>query len=168
MGIMGFVSLKAQSFSPFFQPLTWEQASFVAARDNKLVLVEVGPVEKSLGGKLEKHREMLDYLFRNVIAVRMDLSTSSGKEFEYRLLMHTPPVFAFFMPYGDLVGVVSSEKVEQDAEVLREVLHQARQAALVKKNNSRSVDFASLDLKQALCMSGRIGISLLCLWKRMY
>ena len=54
MGIMGFVSLKAQSFSPFFQPLTWEQASFVAARDNKLVLVEVGPVEKSLGGKLEK------------------------------------------------------------------------------------------------------------------
>ncbi len=59
MGIMGFVSLKAQSFSPFFQPLTWEQASFVAARDNKLVLVEVGPVEKSLGEKLEKHREML-------------------------------------------------------------------------------------------------------------
>ncbi len=159
MGIMGFVSLKAQSFSPFFQPLTWEQASFVAARDNKLVLVEVGPVEKSLGGKLEKHREMLDYLFRNVIAVRMDLSTSSGKEFEYRLLMHTPPVFAFFMPYGDLVGVVSSEKVEQDAEVLREVLHQARQAALVKKNNSRSVDFASLDLKQALSLAAAEGKS---------
>lgn len=157
-GILGTVVLKAQP--SLFRPLTWEQASDVAVRENKLVLVEAGPVGKGIGLKLEKSRELSEYLLRQTVAVRMDMSSPAGKRFEERLLLYTPPVFAFFMPYGDLVGVVSGEEVGRNVEVLRETLQQAQRAALIKKNNSRSVVFADLDEKQALAEAAKTGRNL--------
>ncbi len=148
--ILGAVALEAQPFSSFFQPLTWEQASLMAARENKLVLIEVGPTGKKIDKMLEKHRELLNALLRNVVAIRVDSSTSAGKELEERLLMNPLPVFAFFMPYGDLVGTVAPDEVERNAEVLRDALQKAQQMALIKKSNSRAVSFSELSLEQAL------------------
>lgn len=151
--IFGAVALEAQPFSSFFQPLTWEQASLIAARENKLVLVEVGPTGKNIDKVLEKHRDLSNVLLRNVVAIRVDSSTSAGKEFEVRLLMNPLPVFAFFMPYGDLVGTVAPDEVERDAEVLRDALQKAQQVALIKKSNSRSVGFSELSLERALSLA---------------
>jgi len=150
IGLLGTEGLKAQQLASFFQPLTWEQASLVAARENKLVLVEAGPVEGNLEKKLEKHQEVRNFLQRNVVAIRVDVSSPAGKAWEVRLLMHACPVFAFFMPYGDLVGVAAPEEVIQKVEVLREALQKAQETARVKKDNSRSVSFISGDLRQAL------------------
>lgn len=153
IGILSLGSLKAQPFTSFFQPLAWEQASLIAARGNKLLLVEVGPMEKSVERSLEKHREVWNYLQRNVVAIRVDMSTPIGKEFEKRLLMHSWPTFAFFMPYGDLVGVVSPDKVMQNVEALREALQEAQKVAQIKKENSRSIIFTELPMQQALAQA---------------
>lgn len=153
----GTQTMLAQPIPTLFQSLTWEQACLVAARENKLVLVEAGPVEKGVEKGFQGHRELINYMMRNVIAIRIDMSTPEGKAFESRLQLYPYPAYAYFMPYGDLVGIVSPEEVRRQPEALREKLLVAQEAAKVKKNNSRSVVFADLELQQALTSAGQSG-----------
>lgn len=140
----------AQPIPALFQPLNWEQASLVAARENKLILVQVGTVAPSIEKNFQKHRELMNYMLRNVVAIRMDMSTPAGKEFESRLLMYPYPAYAYFMPYGDLVGIITPDEVARKPEALREIFQTAREAADLKKRNSRSVAFADMELPLAL------------------
>lgn len=150
IGVCCGIPVAAQPIPVLFQSLSWEQASMVAARENKLVLVEVGNVAAGIEKKFQRHGELMNYMMRNVVAIRMNMSTPAGKEFEPRLLLYPYPAYAYFMPYGDLVGIVTPEQVERNPEVLRETLQLAQRAALEKKNNSRSVAFADMDFQQML------------------
>ena len=150
IGVCCGIPVAAQPIPTLFQPLSWEQASMVAARENKLVLVEVGNVAAGIEKKFQQHRELMNYMMRNVVAIRMDMSTPAGKEFEPRLLLYPYPAYAYFMPYGDLVGIITPEQVGRNPEVLREAFQLAQKAALEKKNNSRSVAFADMNFQQVL------------------
>lgn len=148
-------SLNAQSPASLFQPYTWEQASLLAARENKLVLVEVGEVDRKIEKSILGHRELLNYLQHNVVAIRMDVDHGAGQEFKAKLLMYPYPTFAFFMPYGDLLEVVQPDVVGRNPEVLREVFEAAKSKAEVKRSNSRSVHFVDIPFKMALEQAGK-------------
>ncbi len=149
-GMYGMPVMAQQHSVSLFLPFHWEQASLQAAREHKLVLVEAGEAFPGLERELQKHPELMNYLNRNVVAIRMDMNTSQGQEFTSRLLLHPYPVFAFFMPYGDLVGTVTPQAVRQNPEALREAYEAARALAEIKKANSRTVSFMQADVVQAL------------------
>lgn len=141
---------KAQALSSLFQPLTWEEASLRAARESKLVLVEMGPVGTDLEKVVRKDRAGAARLGRQVIAIRMDAASPEGQAFLPRLLMYEPPYYAFFMPYGDLVGGLPAEEAAKHPQALPEALDKALGMAEVKRRNSRSIRFADLPPEEAL------------------
>ena len=145
--------VSAQSLGNLFQPLTWEQASLVAAREDKLVLVEVGDAGEVTEQALQGLREVAEELGRDVVAIRMDMQTPQGKAFEPRLLLASYPCFAFFMPYGDLVGVVAAEAVRKEPALLKEALAEAEKKADIKRRNSRSVRFSAGSLAEAVAVA---------------
>ena len=149
--------VSAQSLGNLFQPLTWEQASLVAAREDKLVLVEVGDVAEVTEQALRGLREVAEELGRGVVAIRMDMQTPQGKAFEPRLLHAPYPCFAFFMPYGDLVGVVAAEAVRKEPALLKEALAEAEKKADIKRRNSRSVRFSAGSLAEAVAVAQASG-----------
>ncbi len=146
---MGGGLLIAQPISSLFQPFTWEQASMLAARDNKLVMVQVGNVGKEVDQRIRKNEELVNYLLRNVIAIHIDMDTPQGRAFEPRLMLYGYPAYAFFMPYGDLVGIVAAGEVRVHSERLLEVLEEAKELARTKKMNSRSLRFVNINLEGA-------------------
>ena len=145
--------VSAQSLGNLFQPLTWEQASLVAAREDKLVLVEVGDAGEVTEQALQGLREVAEELGRGVVAIRMDMQTPQGKAFEPRLLHAPYPCLAFFMPYGDLVGVVAAEAVRKEPALLKEALAEAEKKADIKRRNSRSVRFSAGSLAEAVAVA---------------
>lgn len=157
MGWGGLQALFAQPIPSLFQPLNWEQACLLAVRENKLVLVEVGTIDAKVERGFQKHRELINYLGRNVVAIRMDMSTPQAGEFEARLLMYPYPVYAYFMPYGDLIATATPDEVGRNPEVLREALEQARKVEGIKKSNSRSVSFVNVKWQEALAMADKAG-----------
>lgn len=149
-GMSGLPVRAQQPSLSLFLPFNWEQASLQAAREHKLVLVEAGEAYPGLERQLQKHPELMNYLNRNIVAIRMDMNTPQGQEFTPRLLLHPYPVFAFFMPYGDLVGTVTPQAVRQNPEALREAYEKAKALAEIKKANSRAVSFVRVDVAKAL------------------
>ena len=149
--------LVAQPVSSLFQPLSWEQASMLAARENKLVMVQVGNVGKEVNQRIRKDEELLNYLLRNVIAIHVDMETPQGRAFEPRLMLYSYPAYAFFMPYGDLVGIVALGEVKVHPERLLEVLDEAKELARVKKRNSRSLKFVDINLEGAKAWAAKEG-----------
>lgn len=144
-----------------FLPLTWEQAGILAARENKLVFVDVtSPGMKQDAAKekaLFTQPRVANFLKRNAVMIRMDMSTPEGMEFAPRLMMNMYPVYAFFMPYGDLLATVSPFTVAGNPLALVDAGEKALQAARVKRNNSRSIRFEEKTLEQALEMSRQTG-----------
>ncbi|MEI3153957.1 MAG: hypothetical protein V8S95_01715 [Odoribacter sp.] len=139
IGVCCGIPVAARPIPVLFESLSWEQASMVAARENKLVLVEVGNAAAGIEKKFQRHGELMNYMMRNVVAIRMNMSTPAGKEFEPRLLLYPYPAYAYFMPYGDLVGIVTPEQVERNTEVLRETLQLAQRAALGEEKITASL-----------------------------
>lgn len=146
---MGCGLLIAQPISSLFQPLSWEQASMLAARENKLVMVQVGNVGREIDQRIRKDEELINYLLRNVIAIHIDMDTPQGRAFEPRLMLYAYPAYAFFMPYGDLLGVAVPGEVRVRPERLLEVLDEAKELARIKKRNSRSLRFVDINLEGA-------------------
>lgn len=145
------VSLQAQRpVSSLFMLYSWEQASLLAARENKLVLAVIGPVDPKTEKEVQNKPDLVNYLQRNVIAVRLNVNEAENSGLQSRLLMNEPPMFAFLMPYGDLLEMVKPEEVLKDPFALRATLEKAKERAAVKKRNSRSVHFEDLPFDEAL------------------
>lgn len=146
----GFQVMAQRSSASLFMPFSWEQACLQAAREHKLVLVEAGDVSPDLERRLQVYPELVSYLKRNIVAIRMDMNSVQGREFLPRLLLHPYPLFAFFMPYGDLVGTVAPQSVLQNPESLREACEESKAVAEIKKSNSRAVSFVRMDFVKSL------------------
>lgn len=119
---------------------SWEEAGMQAARENKLVFVAAGVVPDK---KIFTIPEIRNFFTKNAVAIQMDMQTSQGKAFEPRLWMNPYPVYAFFMPFGDLLTVVDPEKVAKNPRLLMDAGMEALKLAEVKRTNSRSVLFDS-------------------------
>ena len=87
----------SQQVLSLFQSLDWEQASLVAARENKLVFVEVGEGDAGDTWDLLDNFDLVQALERQVIAIRVHVNSPQGRTFLPRLLHYPYPCYAFFM-----------------------------------------------------------------------
>lgn len=127
--------------------VTWEEASLQAARDNKLVFVAVDIVPDK---RIFSNETVKLFFERNLVPIYMDMQTEEGKTFEPKLLLTPYPVYAFFMPFGDLLLTVEPAKIVKDPLVLLDAAREAQRLAEVKKNNSRSVNFMTSGWQEVL------------------
>lgn len=151
-----FVPAKAQSV---FKALTWEQASELAQKEGKMILVDAmmkartpqdqKKQEAALKALFDKP-EISEFCNKNVVAIRIDMSTEAGKAFAPKMTMFMYPAYAFFMPNGDILGVASPFKVMKEPQELLAAGEKALQAAQIKRQNSRSITFEELGYKEAI------------------
>ena len=127
--------------------VTWEEASLQAARDNKLVFVAVDIVPDK---RIFSNETVKLFFERNLVPIYMDMQTEEGETFEPKLLLTPYPVYAFFMPFGDLLLTVEPAKIVKDPLVLLDAAREAQRLAEVKKNNSRSVNFMTSGWQEVL------------------
>lgn len=126
---------------------SWEEANLQAARDNKLVFVAVDIMPDK---KIFSNETVKIFFERNLVPVYMDMQSEEGKKIEPKLLLTPYPVYAFFMPFGDLLLTVGTAEVAKDPLLLLDAAREAQQLAEVKKNNSRSVNFVISDWQDVL------------------
>ena len=169
-GLMPVNRILAQRAVDLFQDYSWEQASLQAARENKLVLVEVGPIDLKVERGIQTKPDLVNYLQRNVIAIRLNANDTKNSGFQTRLLMYEPPLFAFFMPYGDLLEMIKPGEVLQDPSALRETLEKAKERAAAKKRRiCRSKKLWQKRRKRSsryVFILPPTGVRLVCYWRK--
>jgi len=142
-----------------FTDLSFEQAKNKAADEKKIILVDV--MTPKMQNDAKKQTEKLvasgegvaEFCSNNIIAVRMDMSTEEGKAFAPLLQMNMYPVYAFMMPDGDLLAVVSPYLLSKNPEIFIEKAKSALTAAKEKWNNSRHINFQEISFQKAMEMA---------------
>ncbi|MCC8174618.1 MAG: hypothetical protein LIO65_09775 [Odoribacter sp.] len=151
-GIETFIFLIASTFYLNAQPttsmshyVTWTQASMQAATENKLVfaLININTSDKNTRA-IFADRSVQSYLSRNAVGFTVDIPSEEGKKIESKLLLQEPPLYAFFMPFGDLLLALSPQQVATPADFIQ-AINDALEKAEIKKTNSRSVNFYNSD-----------------------
>ena len=156
-GMMGSFSFPARQSFPLFTSFTWEQASQLAGRENKLVLVMAGEIGEDVEKQILEQPELVRELNRHTVAIKMDMESVRGKAFQHRLLMYPWPAVVFFMPYADLLVSVPAEEIRKDPRGLQDALRTALERAEVKRKNSRTIFFLFLTLKEGLAEAEQQG-----------
>ncbi len=153
------ISVNAQKYKSVFKNLTWEQAAEQAQKEGKIVLVDAMRKARTpedqreqdvAERKLFSTPELLDFCNQHVIAIHIDMGSEAGKAFAPKLMMNMYPTYGFFMPNGDILGVVSPFLLAQKPEKFMEVGNKALKDAVVKRNNTRSIRFEEIGLKDAM------------------
>lgn len=158
LGVILVVPVIAQKSLTGLLPLTWEQANMQAARENKLVFVDLvtSGVPANKPGKNPLAEKRVSYfLDRYTVAVRLDAGGDEAKNLVSKWLLNEPPLYAFFMPYGDLLEVVSPADAVTNPQLLTESGERALKCAEVKRNNSRSIHFVDVALAEAVKIAGK-------------
>lgn len=120
----------------------WEEASMQAAREDKMVFVAVDvDFQTSFSSGSSVRDEVRHFLQRNTVGMEIDLHTPAGKLFEPKLLLYKGPLYAFFMPYGDLLEVVDARQMARQPKILIEKGKEALRKMEMKRRNSRSIRF---------------------------
>ena len=152
-------SVSAQKYKSVFKNLTWEQAAELAQKEGKIVLVDA--MRKARTPEDQKKRdaaerklfsipEIMNFCGQHVIAIHIDMGSEVGQAFAPKLMMNMYPTYGFFMPNGDILGVVSPYLLAQKPEKFVEVGNKALKDAEVKRNNNRSIQFEEINLKDAM------------------
>lgn len=139
-----------------FTNLSFDEAMAQAQKENKIILVDI-----MRPGSLAKERELIekemvdtkeiaDYLNKNVICVRMDMSSEAGKAFAPRLMMNMYPTYGFYHANGDLIKVKSPFTFAKDITTFLPFAGECVKAATEKKANSRQIVFEEISFEQAL------------------
>ena len=144
---------------PVFQKLTWNQAAEKAQNEGKIVVVDVMMKPMNQKAKQNKEKELratfsqkdiAKFCEDNAVVIQMDMLTEEGKAFAPKMAMFMYPTYAFFMPNGDILGVVHPGEVQQEAAKFIQKGEKAMEDAKVKRANSRSIQFAELSLEEVL------------------
>lgn len=146
-----------------FQDLSWDEAAALAEKEGKIVLVDA--MRKPMNAEGEKAlaqqqraifsvKEVVDFIKENAIAIRIDMGTPEGKAFGPKLVMNMYPTYGFFMPNGDILGVVSPFTLSKEPMKLVEKGKTALEAAAVKRQNTRKIVFQDLTLDEAIKKAG--------------
>lgn len=145
-----------------FQDLTWEQAVALAEKEGKIVMVDAmrKPQDENARQQKDQTEQALfktvgvaDFCKQNVVAIHIDMGSEAGKAFAPKLMMNMYPTYGFFMPNGDLLGVVSPYLLAQKPELFMEKGEQAVKTAQVKRSNKRAIVFEELGLEEAMAKS---------------
>lgn len=155
--LTGFICLSyltggAQNFSA----LSFKQAQQIAVKEKKIILVDVtsSRVDKETKTKLEKSVIAAPgtekFQSENIVAVRVDMGTDEGKEFAPLLQMNMYPTYAFLMPNGDMLGVVSPYLLAKEPELFLKKGSEFMEKAKEKWNNSRKITFSNISFEEAL------------------
>ena len=153
------ISVNAQKYKSVFKNLTWEQAAEQAQKEGKIVLVDAMRKARTpedqrkqdvAERKLFSTPEIMDFCNQHVIAIQIDMGSEAGKAFAPKLMMNMYPTYGFFMPNGDILGVVSPFLLAQKPEKFMEVGNKVLKDAVVKRNNTRSIRFEEIGLKDVM------------------
>lgn len=153
------LSANAQKSKSVFKNLTWEQAAELAQKEGKIILVDAmrkartSEDQKKMDAaeqKLFSTSGVMDFCNKNIVAIHIDMGSEAGKAFAPKLVMNMYPTYGFFMPDGDILGVVSPFLLAQKPEMFLERGQKAVKDAEVKRNNKRSIIFEEMGLKEAL------------------
>lgn len=153
------ISVNAQKYKSVFKNLTWEQAAEQAQKEGKIVLVDAMRKARTpedqrkqdvAERKLFSTPEIMDFCNQHVIAIHIDMGSEAGKAFAPKLMMNMYPTYGFFMPNGDILGVVSPFLLAQKPEKFMEVGNKVLKDAVVKRNNTRSIRFEEIGLKDVM------------------
>lgn len=146
-----------------FQDLSWDEAAALAEKKGKIILVDA--MRKPMNAEGEKAlaqqqraifsvKEVVDFVKENAIAIRIDMGTDAGQAFAPKLVMNMYPTYGFFMPNGDILGVVSPFILAKEPMKLVETGKKALEAATVKRQNTRKIVFQDLTLDEAIKKAG--------------
>lgn len=153
------ISVNAQKYKSVFKNLTWEQAAELAQKEGKIVFVDAMRKARTpedqrkqdvAERKLFSTPEIMDFCNQHVIAIHIDMGSEAGKAFAPKLMMNMYPTYGFFMPNGDILGVVSPFLLAQKPEKFMEVGNKVLKDAVVKRNNTRSIRFEEIGLKDVM------------------
>ena len=153
------ISVNAQKYKSVFKNLTWEQAAEQAQKEGKIVLVDAMRKARTpedqrkqdvAERKLFSTPDIMDFCNQHVIAIHIDMGSEAGKAFAPKLMMNMYPTYGFFMPNGDILGVVSPFLLAQKPEKFMEVGNKVLKDAVVKRNNTRSIRFEEIGLKDVM------------------
>ena len=159
IGLLALFSLTSTAQKSVFRNLIWEQAAELAEKEGKIVLVDamrkpMNEQAKQTMAKTErdifKVKEVADFVREKTIAIKIDMSSESGKAFAPKLVMNMYPTYGFFMPNGDILGVVSPYALAQEPRKLIEKGEEVLKAAAVKRSNNRAIVFEELSLEGAV------------------
>ena len=115
------VSVSAQKYKSVYKNLTWEQAAELAQKEGKIVLVDAmrkartpedQKKQDATERKLFSIPEIMNFCDQHVIAIHIDMGSEAGQAFAPKLMMNMYPTYGFFMPNGDILGVVRLSKNE--------------------------------------------------------
>lgn len=143
-------------FGQNFSKISFKEAQVKAEKERKIILVDVGssgmnnPIKGEIEKKVAATAGVEALMNKSIIAVRIDMMTPEGKEFAPRLMMNMYPTYAFLMPNGDLLGVVSPFLLDKNPALFLEKAEAFLKDAEVKWSNSRKIEFASLGFEEAL------------------
>ena len=153
------ISVNAQKYKSVFKNLTWEQAAEQAQKEGKIVLVDAMRKARTpedqrkqdvAERKLFSTPEIMDFCNQHVNAIQIDMGSEAGQAFAPKLMMNMYPTYGFFMPNGDILGVVSPFLLAQKPEKFMEVGNKVLKDAVVKRNNTRSIRFEEIGLKDVM------------------
>lgn len=153
------LTLSGHAQKTVFQALTWEQAASLAEKEGKIILVDAMMKPRTPQDQKKKDESealwlkapgTLEFCQQNVVAIHIDMATAEGAAFAPKLVMNMYPTYGFFMPNGDILGTVSPFLLVKNPELFLERGKKALEVAKVKRQNSRSVVFEELTLKDAL------------------
>ena len=157
--LMCFVSLVNAQNKSVFHSITWDEAAALAEKEGKIVFVdamrkpmneEAKQANEKMTRDIFKVKEVTDFINKNTIAIQIDMGSEAGKEFAPKLVMNMYPTYGFFMPNGDILGVISPFILSKEPMKLVEAGNKALEAAAVKRQNSRKIAFQNLTLDQAV------------------
>ncbi|HBZ25051.1 MAG TPA: hypothetical protein DEO54_02260 [Rikenellaceae bacterium] len=142
----------AQSFTT----LTLDKAQEKAAAEKKIILVDVNNARTMTEEKLKQEKSVLsmegvaEFMNEHIVSIRVDMGTPAGKEFAPLLQMNMYPTYAFLMPNGDMLGVLSPYLIAKDNSLFLKKAKEFYDAAKVKWENTRKINFAQITFDQAL------------------
>lgn len=147
----------AQSFTA----LTFDQAKEKAAKENKIILVDVSNASMKNASASSQEKSVLslpgvkEFIDANIVSIRMDMGTEDGKKFAPLLQMNMYPTYAFMMPYGDLISVLSPYSIGKNPSLFLEKAKEAMAVAKEKWSNKRSIAFQTVSFDEALQIAAK-------------
>jgi len=149
------ITSNAQEVS-VFKELKWADAMSKAQAQKKNMLVEVyssGMIKQDLIDKLNhevfSNTEIEKILSDDYICTSINMGTENGQSFKPYLSGSMYPCFLLLNENGHLLARSGHYKALENLESFKEILHKAVVKSEIKRNNTRKIEFLSIDIEEA-------------------
>ncbi len=149
------LTMAAQSFTS----MSFEEAQAKATAQKKIILVDVTNAKMVNDAKAALEKKVLEtgatkeFIENNIVSIRINMGTPEGAKFAPLLQMNMYPTYAFLMPNGDMLGVVSPYSLDKNPALFLEKAISFKEKAVEKWSNSRKIEMASITFEDALVIA---------------